>query len=229
MEPIENRRELSSPASAWFRQHRARLAGGFPLAVVTVVAGIISYTHICALTLALGGSMMAGHLMPFGVDGQIVMGSVVLLTVTGCQRHWGWLGIVPGLAESLFANYEAGISHGPLAAGWYAVPALAFAVASFLFERWLKAQVTTPAEVAGSGSGETVDAGSGTEDEDPNPCTHLVGSTAEDSAVQAWLHARDCLGEPMSQRALSAAYGLPRSRVAELVGPHLVREDASVA
>jgi predicted XRE-type DNA-binding protein len=39
------------------------------------------------------------------------------------------------------------------------------------------------------------------------------------AAVQAFLHARDCLGEPLSQRQLSAAFGLSRPKVAELVGP----------
>jgi hypothetical protein len=34
--------------------------------------------------------------------------------------------------------------------------------------------------------------------------------------VTACLHARDCPGEPVSQRQLSATFGVPRPKVAEL-------------
>ena len=195
-----------------------RLVAGAALATVAVVAGVVSYTHIDALTLALHGSVMVGHLMPLAVDGLIVVGSVFLLTTAGRQARWGWLGIVPGAAASLFANFESGIPHGRLAAGWATVPALFFALATLLFERWLKAQVTGAAGTAGPGKGATGGESGGTQ---PDPCSHHVASSAEESAVQAFLHARDCLGRPLSQRQLSAAFGVSRPRVAELVGPHL--------
>lgn len=199
----------------WLRARWTGLAAGLVLATVATVTGTISYGHIDWLTLALGGSRLVGHLMPFGVDGQIVMGSIVLLTITGRRAWWGWLGIIPGLAESLFANFEAGVAHGLLAAGWYTVPAQAFAVASFLFERWLKAQVGR----GGQGGQPDVRADDDGDDEEPsNPCTHHVGGTAEEALVQAHLHARDCLGSPLSQRTLSTSFGVSRPRVAELVG-----------
>ena len=47
--------------------------------------------------------------MPFGVDGLIVVGSVVLLQAAPGQTWLGWLGIVPGVAASLFANVESGL------------------------------------------------------------------------------------------------------------------------
>jgi hypothetical protein len=122
---------LASPAS---------LTAGLALAAVTAVTGEISYTHICALTLVLHQSWQTAHLMPFAVDGQIVVGSVVLLVARGRTAWWGWLGIVPGLAESLFANWESGIAHGRLSAGWAVVAAASFAGSSFIFERWLKSQ-----------------------------------------------------------------------------------------
>jgi hypothetical protein len=59
----------------------------------------------------------------------------------GRKRRWlGLLGIVPGIGESLFANWESGIVHGLLAASWSTVPAQAFACSAFLFERWLHAR-----------------------------------------------------------------------------------------
>ena len=121
----------------------APMTAGLALAAVAAVTGFISYTHICALTLELHQSWKTAHLMPFAVDGQIVVGSVVLLAGRGRTAWWGWLGIVPGLAESLFANWESGIAHGLLAAVWATVPAQAFAGSTFMFERWLKAQLRT--------------------------------------------------------------------------------------
>lgn len=119
----------------------ASLTAGLALATVTGVTGFISYTHICALTLVLHQSWQTAHLMPFAVDGQIVVGSVVLLVAHGRTAWWGWLGIVPGLAESLYANWESGIVHGRADAAWAVVAAQAFAFSSFIFERWLKSQV----------------------------------------------------------------------------------------
>lgn len=114
---------------------------GAALATVTAVTGFISYTHICALTLELHQSWKTAHLMPLAVDGQIVIGGAVLATDRR-GRWWGLVGVAPGLAESLFANWESGIQHGHLAAIWATVAAQAFAVSSFLFERWLKSRVS---------------------------------------------------------------------------------------
>jgi hypothetical protein len=183
---------------------------------VTGVAGFISYTHICALTLDLHQSWQTAHLMPFAVDGQIIVGSVVLLAARGRTAWWGWLGIVPGLAESLFANWESGIRYGLLAAIWAIVAAQAFAVASFMLERWLKSQV-------GHGGRDGQPEEDSNDDRmtgfDTDTCAHLLPRTAAESAVYAFLHARDCLNEPLSQRQLAAAFEMTRQRVAELVGP----------
>ena len=141
MEPTDTPRRTAS-ALTWLLAWWSRLIAGLALANVAAVAGIISYTHIDALTLALHQSPLTGHLMPFGVDGLIIVGSMVLLTATGRQAWWGWLGVAPGVAGSLFANWESGIAHGRLAAFWAMVPAVAFALATFMFERWLKAQVS---------------------------------------------------------------------------------------
>lgn len=126
---------------ALLRRVGPALVVGGTLATVAAVAGFISYTHICALTLALHQSWKTAHLTPLAVDGQIVIGSAVLATVGGGQKHYGWLGVVPGLAESLFANWESGIAHGRTSAIWATVAAQAFAVSCFLFERWLKARI----------------------------------------------------------------------------------------
>jgi len=157
--------------------------------------------------------------MPFGVDGLIVVGSVVLLQAAPGQAWLGWLGVVPGVAASLFANVESGLRWGPLAAGWAGVPAASFALATFLLERWLKAQASYGGQAGTEGafphSGEP-DAGGAA-----RQCPHGVAATAEEAVVQAFLHARDCAEAPLSQRHLATAFGLSRPKVAELVSPLL--------
>ena len=152
MDLIDNARERAIPVPGWLREWVGPLIIGGTLATVATVAGFISYTHICALTLALHQSWKTAHLTPLAVDGQIVIGSAVLATVSGGQKHYGWLGVIPGLAESLFANWESGIAHGHTAAIWATVAAQAFAVSSLLFERWLKWWLT--ARIAARGQGD---------------------------------------------------------------------------
>lgn len=123
----------------WIMAWWSRLTAGLALMVVASVTGVISYTHVYDLTVSLHQPAMVARLMPFGVDGLIVVGSVVLLQAASGQTWLGWLGIVPGVAASLFANVESGLRWGPLAAGWAGVPAASFALATFLLERWLKA------------------------------------------------------------------------------------------
>lgn len=127
------------------RARAASLAIGLSLGVVAGTTGFVSYTHISALTMALGQSWKTAHLYPLFIDGQIVIGSVIYMTLAGRKRWLGLAGIVPGVLESLFANWESAATRGPWLHGleahaWATVAAQAFAVSSFLFERWLKEQ-----------------------------------------------------------------------------------------
>jgi hypothetical protein len=112
------------------------IAAAVPVAAVAVIAGVVSYSHICALGLRTGQSAADAHLLPFAVDGLIVAGAAILLA----GYALGWLGVVLGVAATLFANVESGLPRGPLAATVAAWPALAFTVASFMLERWLASQ-----------------------------------------------------------------------------------------
>src|SRR6266571_4983869 len=94
-----------------WQQVTRRLAAA-AIAAVAAVAGVISYSHIYSLTVTLHQSVTAARLMPAGIDGLIVVGSVVLLQSAPGQRWLGWLGIGPGVAISLFANVESGIRYG---------------------------------------------------------------------------------------------------------------------
>jgi Protein of unknown function (DUF2637) len=116
---------------------RPVLIVAFPVAVVAVVAGTVSYSHIVGLGLRTGQSTIDAHLLPLAVDGLIAAGSVIL-----AAGSWlGWLGVIPGVGATLFANLESGLPHGQLAATVATWPAVAFTVASFMLERWLKSQI----------------------------------------------------------------------------------------
>lgn len=127
------------------RERSSAWAVGLSLFTVAATTGFISYTHICALTLTQHQSWKTAHLMSLPVDGQIVIGSVYFMEHEGRKRLWGLLGIVPGVLESLYANWESSAYYGWHAAGWATVPAQAFACSTFLFERWLKSRRTRPA------------------------------------------------------------------------------------
>ena len=114
--------------------NRTALLAALPVAAVAVIAGIVSFSHIEALGLRTGQTITDARLLPLAVDGLIVAGSVILLA-----GSWlGWIGVALGVAGTLYANVMSGLPRGPLAATVAAWPALAFTVASFMLERWLK-------------------------------------------------------------------------------------------
>jgi hypothetical protein len=146
---------------------RRILVAALPVAVVAVVAGIVSYSHIVALSLRAGQSVMDAHLSPIPVDGLIVGGSVILWF-----GSWlGWFAVAPGVAATLFANIESGLPRGPLGAAVSAWPAVAFSVAMLVLERWLKSQAGTPdlSPASDTGSDSGGDISSDTKDEKMSP------------------------------------------------------------
>lgn len=125
---------------AWLRRNLPVLIAALAFTVVAGVTGRVSYLHIEALSLALHQPPDIARIMPFGVDGLIVVGSVALLQAPADQGWLGWICIGPGTAASLFANVESGWKYGPLSAGWAGMASLGFFVATFTLERWLKSQ-----------------------------------------------------------------------------------------
>jgi hypothetical protein len=130
----------------WLRASWPRVVSGLAIAAVAGVAGVVSYTHIYEVTLSMHQPVGVARLMPFGVDGLITVGSVVLLQASPGQPWLGWLGIGPGVVISVFANVESGIRYGILPAIWAGVPAVSFFLATFIFERWAKVRADRPAE-----------------------------------------------------------------------------------
>lgn len=182
----------------------ATIVIGAALATVVATTGFVSYTHISALTMELHQSWKTAHLTPVFIDGQIVIGSVFYMVVGGKGRWWGMLGVVPGLAESLFANWESGITGGYRAAIWATVAAQAFAVSSYLFERWLKAQAS-PQQPGATVSAVTVG------------CGHGLAGDRDSRILDGYLHLRDCLGADPSYRGIGTAFSVHHDTVRQLV------------
>ena len=173
---------------------RIAVLAALPVALVAVIAGVVSYAHIEGLAMSVHQSIATARMLPFSVDFLIVAGSVILLA----GSELGWLGVIPGVGATMFANIESGLPHGPLAAAVAGWPAVAFTLATAMLERWLASR-------ARPGEPEAL------------PCGHTVAGTPEENVVRMFLHERDCLHQVPSQRRPAATYGISRPRVAELV------------
>jgi len=142
---MESLAAFSAAVINGLRARASALAVGLSLATVSLATGFISYTHISALTQDYWQNWKTAHLMPLAVDGQIVIGSVYFMEHSGEHKRWlGLIGVVPGILESLYSNWESvSPPHGTPwlavieAHMWATVPAQAFACSTILFERWL--------------------------------------------------------------------------------------------
>jgi hypothetical protein len=175
---------------------------GAAFAIVVGGTGFVSYTHISALMLQVHQSWKTAHIMPLVIDGQIVIGSVFFLVATGKQRFLGLIGIVPGVLESLYANWESGIVYGYRDASIAAVAAQVFACSSFLFERWLKTR-------AGDRVARIVTVTAG--------CGHGVAEDRDGKIRDLWFHSKDCLGGEPSYRGVGLVLGVHNEIVRQVV------------
>lgn len=197
----------AAAVGGWLRTWWPQLIAGLAFAVVAGVTGRVSYVHIQSLSLALHESPGNARIMPFGVDGLVIVGSVALLQAAKGQEWLGWMCIVPGALVSLFANFESEIRFGWLAASWAMVASMSFVVATFAFERWLKGQVSRVAETGPAGSpepeAEAVSAG-------PEPEAAATPEPGEPVTPETALRALIGTG---SRRAVADLLGVPKSRV----------------
>jgi hypothetical protein len=191
--------------SGWLAAWGPALVIGAAFAIVVGGTGFVSYTHISALMLQVHQSWKTAHIMPLVIDGQIVIGSVFFMVTTGKQRFLGLIGVVPGVLESLYANWESGIVGGYRDAVIAAVAAQVFAGSTFLFERWLKVR-------AAQGGGRearivTVTVG----------CGHGVAEDRDGKIRDLWFHSKDCLGGKPSYRGVGQALDVHNEIVRQVV------------
>ncbi len=206
------RRRAVRNANVSLRWNRDAIVAAIPVAAVAAIAGVVSYSHIVALGLRTHQGEVDSHLLPIPIDGLIVAGSVIL----AAGSPLGWLGVALGVGGTLFANLQFGIAYGALSAAVSTWPAVAFTVATFMLERWLKSQAGRGGR-GGQDGPDTEDASDGDVSAD-GQCPHGVAGSADEAVVLAFLHGRDCLNEKPSQRNLAASFGVHRTKVAELVG-----------
>ena len=184
-----------------------RFLAGLSLAALAAITGIVSYLHALTVVYLTGSAGLVAYLIPFVADLMIVTASLAILDAI---RHHApkpplaMVSLVAGIGSTLAMNIVAGLH---ISAGGALVAALP-PVAFVLSLETLMGIVRLAR--AGDGASHLTAA--------DGQCPHQVAMSAEDAVVTAYLHARDCLGEPVSQRQLSATFGVPRPKVATLVG-----------
>jgi hypothetical protein len=177
--------------------------------LVAAGAGVVSYGHAYELVHTHGESGAAAVIGPATVDGMIYASGMVLLQAARYRlrpprlAHVGlWLGIVATIA----ANVAHGIGHGLVGALVSAWPAVALIVSYHQLMRLIRTGAAKGAALVEGHAAATAD-----------HCPHGVAESAEDAVRLAFLHSRDCLEDPLSQRRLAASFGVDRKRVAQLV------------
>jgi Protein of unknown function (DUF2637) len=199
-----------------------RFLAGLSLAALAAITGIVSYLHALTVVYITGSAGLVAYLIPFVADLMIVTASLAILDAI---RHHApkpplaMVSLVAGIGSTLAMNIVAGLHISAGGALVAALPSVAFVLSLETLMGIVR--------LARAGDGTShLTATDG-------QCPHQVAMSAEDAVVTAYLHARDCLGEPVSQRQLSATFGVPRPKVATLVGtlngtrPNDAEEDAT--
>jgi hypothetical protein len=184
-----------------------RFLAGLSLAALAAITGIVSYLHALTVVYLTGSAGLVAYLIPFVADLMIVTASLAILDAI---RHHApkpplaMVSLVTGIGSTLAMNIVAGLHISAGGALVAALPPVAFVLS---LETLMG--IVRLARAGDGGSHRAATDGQ---------CPHQVAMSAEDAVVTAYLHARDCLGEPVSQRQLSATFGVPRPKVAALVG-----------
>ncbi|WP_283139732.1 DUF2637 domain-containing protein [Rhizohabitans arisaemae] len=109
-----------------------RVSTGAVVALLAVVAAIVSYRHILTVVTAHGESGLTAYLVPLCIDGLLVAASLTLLDSArrGLARHWlSWVALGVGIALTLGANVLYGWRYGIVGAITAALPAVTLTIA----------------------------------------------------------------------------------------------------
>lgn len=180
-----------------------RLLAGLSLAALALITGIVSYLHALSVVHMTGSTGLVAYLIPFVADLMILTASLALLDAIrnrARKPRLAMCSLAVGIGSTVAMNVVAGLVNGPGGALVASLPPVAFVLSLETLMGIVR--------LARGGQPEASDL----------PCTHTVAATVDSAVVNAWLHARRCTGEPVSQRKLAADFGVSRARVAELVG-----------
>lgn len=179
---------------------------------VAVGAAIVSYRHAYELVHSHGETGLTALIVPGTVDGLIYAAGMVLLSAARRRVRppgLAYVGLWLGITATVGANVAHGWDHGPIGALVSAWPAVALIISYELLMKLVRTGGAAPVEPAEEPAAATVD-----------PCPHGVADTVEDAALNAFVHARDCVGAPLSQRQVADRFGLDRKRLGALVREH---------
>lgn len=187
----------------------ARALGGVALGVLAAITAVISYQHGLEVVRSTGTRGFVAYLVPLVADLMIFASSLALLDAA--QRGQGRPALAVssltfGIVATVAMNVASGWHHGY---GGALVSALAPVALVLSYETLMgmvrrgRQNVPDRPPVAAAGQ--------------PAGCSHGVAQNAEEAALAAFLHARDCLTEPVSQRQAAAAFKANRDKLAALV------------
>lgn len=196
-----------------------RLLGSGGLLTLTGITAVISYRHGLEVVRAAGTGGLVAYLVPLVADLLILSSSLALLDAAQHDMPRPRLAVwslVAGIAVTVAMNVAAGLLHSvgdALISAWAPV-ALVLSYETLMGQvrraRQRAADLTSPAP-------------SGHPAATPGQCEHRVPGwepvPVDEQVKMAYLHGRDCEGDPPSQRQLSARFDVHRDKVAALVRP----------
>lgn len=203
---------MNQPDAADAGERADRLIRGSSLLVVILVAAgaaIVSYRHAYELVHGHGESGVAAVIGPATVDGMIYASGMVLLQAARYKiaaPRLAYVGLWLGILATVGANVAHGIGHGVIGALVSAWPAVALVTSYEILMKVIRVGRGAPVQDRPEPSGTVQDR-----------CGHRPGASVHEAVQQAYLHARDCEGETLSQRQLATAFGVDRKKVAALL------------
>lgn len=186
---------------------RIRLMAGLALAALAVITATVSYLHALAVVRGTGSTGLVAYLIPFVADLMIVTASLVLLEAArngGTKPKLAIVSLLAGIGSTVAMNVVAGLAHGTGGALVASLPPVALVLS-------LETLIGLVRRARAGAEPGHLSANAG-------QCPHRVAGSADEAVLTAYLHGRDCLEEPPSQRHLASQFGMPRTRVAALVG-----------
>jgi hypothetical protein len=105
-----------------------RVVATAAVALVSGIAGAVSFEHIVSLATKYGQPYLAAHLLPGSIDGAIMAASLVMLADARASRRVSPLArlmLGGGIAATIGCNALFGLGHGVLGAVIAGIPALA--------------------------------------------------------------------------------------------------------
>lgn len=186
-----------------------RSLGGISLAALAGITAVISYQHGLEVVRATGTRGFVAYLVPLVADLMIFASSLALLDAAQSDQPRPRLAacsLAFGIVATVAMNVASGWHHGY---GGALVSALA-PVALVLSYETLMGMVRRGRRQTTVHEAEAAEAGVAA-------CPHGVPQGAEEAALVAFLHARDCDGSAPSRRQVAEAFGINRNRLGALV------------